>query len=948
MSGKQTETERLAALTRYRILDTEAEAQFDDIVQLAAMICGVPISLISLVDEDRQWFKARVGLDATQTARDISACQYAITQDDVTVVPDTYEDPRFDGNPLVTGDPHMRFYAGAPLTTPDGHRIGTLCVLDTMPRELTLQQQFALEVLSRQVITTLDLRLKAMEADDLREAARLASEQIELALDSGAVLGTWMWEVPADRVHGDERFAQTFGLDPERLRDGVPIADAFAQIHPADSPRVQDLVAQALDAGSLFRAEYRIRQGAGWVWVEATGRIDRDAGGRVLRFPGVITDIDERKHVELRLAETQEQLELAQKAGGIGVFSLDIEADRIVASPELCRIYGIDNAVSLAAGPLERQRIPEDRDSTGTQATRRAGTAPRVAEFRIRRENDGAIRWISRRAEYIRDETGQPVMMVGVVQDVTDDRLAALQLSDSEARLSLMFESAHEYAIISVGPGGLITSWSAGAERTFGGAPAEMIGQPFAVIFTPEDRENGVPQKELDGARDRGRSNDERWHLRTDGTRFYANGVTSAMYDDHDGLSGFIKIARDMTRERQAQDNLVRARDAAEVANVAKTEFLANMSHEIRTPMNAIMGLSNLLSMSQPLTPRQREFIKTLQSSADGLLVLINDLLDISKIEARSVDLEEIPFNLTKVVQEVASMMAVRVREKGLRFSGEGDCVRERTFLGDPTRLRQIIVNLCSNAIKFTDAGHVHVGITCHATDDASVERICIAVSDTGVGIAADKLGTIFQKFTQADASVNRRFGGTGLGLAISRTLAEIMGGDIAVTSEEGRGSTFTVCLPLRLAPDQAAFDHDGSVTHVIEEAVGEAGKGTVLLVEDYEPNILVAVGFLEGFGYTVRVAKNGIEAFEMAKSDEFIAALMDVQMHGMNGLEATQTIRAYEARHNRPRLPIVGMTAHALSGDRERCLAAGMDDYLSKPFHPEQLQAVLRRVVQG
>ena len=398
----------------------------------------------------------------------------------------------------------------------------------------------------------------------------------------------------------------------------------------------------------------------------------------------------------------------------------------------------------------------------------------------------------------------------------------------------------------------------------------------------------------------------------------------------------------DIEDNRAAQQAMLDARNAAEAANIAKSEFLANMSHEIRTPMNAVIGLSTLLAKSAPLSPRQREFIKTLQMSADSLLALINDLLDIAKIEARTVELEHIPFSLTRIIQEVASMMAVPVRDKGLKFTGEGDCVENRVFLGDPTRLRQIITNLCSNAIKFTSDGGIHVAITCHDNDVPNQQTICIAVTDTGIGIAPDHIETIFQKFTQADSSINRKYGGTGLGLAITKTLAEIMGGTISLQSKLGVGSTFAVCIPLEIAPEQPD-EGQPSMTEMLEFAIDSKTRALVLLVEDYEPNVLVARTFLEDFGYRVDVATNGLEAFEKVKTGRYLVVLMDVQMHGLNGLDATRMIRTHEQQHGRPRLPIIGMTAHALAGDRERCLGVGMDDYIAKPFNPDELRAKIK-----
>ncbi|MEJ0010427.1 MAG: PAS domain S-box protein [Alphaproteobacteria bacterium] len=299
---------------------------------------------------------------------------------------------------------------------------------------------------------------------------------------------------------------------------------------------------------------------------------------------------------------------------------------------------------------------------------------------------------------------------------------------------------------------------------------------------------------------------------------------------------------------------LVESRDAAQEANVAKSEFLANMSHEIRTPMNAVFGLANILARSKPLTAQQAEFIHTLQLSADALLALINDLLDIAKIEARTVELEQAPFSLDTLMQEVANIMSVRAREKRLAFTASDECLKGRRFVGDATRLRQVIMNLCSNAVKFTEEGGVHVTVTCRPSALPGTETVCIEVSDTGIGIAGDKIDAIFQKFVQADNSINRKYGGTGLGLAIARTLTELMGGTIEVSSAPGRGSRFTVALPLRTDTGDAA---ESPRVERPAATVAAPRRARILLVEDYAPNVLVAKTVLDQFGYECDVAAN-------------------------------------------------------------------------------------------
>ncbi len=680
-----------------------------------------------------------------------------------------------------------------------------------------------------------------------------------------------------------------------------------------------------------------VRSNGDRVWIAWTHRLVQNERGEVAEVLCIGNDIteskrssEELKRAAAELRETGDYLEnlLGHANAPIIVWDPNFCITRFNHAFERLTGWQAEEVLGRSLGLL----FPDESRAESFAYIHRtlSGESWDAVEIPIRQKK-GEVRTVLWNSANIYDETGKQVIAtIAQGQDITERKAAEERVSFQASLLDQV-----RNAVIATDLDGRILYWNRFAEYLYQWKTEEVLGEMIKdTIIPPEmisNLEDMVKDILIQGYREC-----EYPARRKDGSQFPASYAFSTICDDNGRRIGMISVSTDLTERKKVEQDLREAKEKAESATKAKSEFLANMSHEIRTPMNAVIGFTGLL-LNTNIDSVQKDYIETIRSSGDSLLKVISDILDFSKIEGGMMELENECFDLNECLKSSLNMVAEAAARKGLSLSYDVEPRVPRYLMGDLTRLRQILVNLLGNAVKFTEKGFVRVDVSALAVEDG--HEIQFRVKDSGIGISQDRMSRLFQSFSQVDASTTRKYGGTGLGLAICKHLAELMGGGIWAESTPKVGSSFYFTIQAQASQEPLLKPQKELLLPSFDLSDQYMPKSlSILLAEDNVINQKVAVRMLERLGYQADVAADGREVLAALKSRPYDVVLMDVQMPEMDGLEATRSIRRTPCQQPY----IIAMTAHAMKGDREECLDAGMDDYVSKPVRIEELKAAL------
>jgi PAS domain S-box-containing protein len=972
---EKEERKRLQVLKSLAIMDTSQDQLYDDITQVAAAMTGCSTALITFIDEDRVWFKSNVGGVRNEVKRCDSFCRYTIAGTNYLEVEDAMESDLFKDNVYVQNDPNWRYYFGVPLAVDGNVNVGTLCLLNSHPMKLSESQKDTMKFLAKTVVHLVTMRRSFSDLHNTQQLLRVLQEINEDFIkspESKRELFKKMLDYVL-KVTGSE-----YGFIGEVfMQDGKEVLRTYAITDISWNEETRALYKKYEQQGMLFTNHntlfgYTLRTGETVISNDPAndtrrggiphghpplnsymGMAVKDSHGTLIGMMGLankksgyetsdiaylqpflstcgtmiiaLRSMQERTRIEEENTEIYKKLLKAQSIAKLGSWVYDMQTNEVRWSEELYGIYEIPETGPVLDYKSYHARLnQEDADRNDAIITEAMAQGKDFTYEERLVFPDGRNKIVLVNGSPVFNEQKELVRIEGTTQDIT-------QRKRQEEELQRFFNLAVDLFCISTKECFIIRN-SRSLNSALGYRDEELHAVPFIEFVHPDDKVRTQEEVEfiIRGGTSR---NFENRYRRKSGE--YVTLSWTATFDEESQL--IYAAAEDITDKKVMEKSLLESQIEAEKSK-AKDIFLANMSHEIRTPLNAIIGFNDILSQTA-LTEEQKKNVDFIGNASRTLSVLVNDILDISKLESGKLDLEHAPFRIEELARQVVQMYTTKAKAKGVKLLFSFDQEIPAVLIGDETRLSQILLNLISNAIKFTEKGSIELRVLELQRSDQKA-AIYFEVKDTGIGIDKAKLDLIFERFTQAESYTTRVYGGTGLGLNIVRSLVELHNGKLDVDSELGKGSTFRFTIEFPIASEREIQQLDGPM-HV---SGNDRLEGmTILLVEDNEHNQILAETYLMKHKASVEIAGNGKVALQMLKNKTYDAILMDIQMPIMDGITTTQKLR----KEMKIDTPIIACSAHAMASERMKCREAGMNDYISKPYSEENLIGVLAKFLK-
>ncbi|MBC7553823.1 MAG: response regulator [Taibaiella sp.] len=947
------EEERIAVLKQYNIIGSLPDEECDSLARLAATLCGTPVAGISFIDQEKQWFKACIGLRCSSLPLDHSVCRHTLLQNDIFEIKDLLADTRFCQCPLVTVTEGLRYYAGFPIINKDGIALGTLFVMSKVPAYSLGDGQLdglrtlaatalALTEAYRDKLRAAGLAERAVEAATAREEA-LADKLSQL--ESITKTGTFDVDAATGKtVWSDGMYHLLEYKNDDYVPDYSLLKFISRSYYPEVSKKYNHLLTDEVSAAEAYK---KVKKKGGKVTLVQNESIDDADSGNVLSeaFNFDIVTLEGRtKSVK---AVFTRRIDHKGKFSGLQGMLQENTAGRAMAqNTPLAEIniytdmpfgylqIGHEGDITVINNTLSRW-LGYEEEGIGTQTLTELlyddGNIAIADMAALSKEKAGIIDLQFRCADKSRlycqaAISPSPAGIHLWLTDISPLKKAYGSLAESEAMYRAMVEES-ALMMFTADVHGRFTYVSNRLKKTIGYNDKDLLGKQFASIYDGEWRKKAIAfyQKQLLD------KTEETTFLfpiivKT-GEKLWIEQVAT-LIKKNTSVVGYRFALYDITERLKTQEAMQEAARLATQAKEMQQTFLGKMSHEIRTPMNGVVGMVNLLNTTI-LTDEQKEFVDGIKESSVNMIRIINDILDVTKIESGKLVFEETEFVLKNLVNSVIFTLKAVADEKNIKLISQIDSRIPDSLVADPVRLNQILLNLADNALKFTDKGSVSITVSLKELAEDHIE-LEFVITDTGIGIPQNKINSVFESFTQAQSDTTRKYGGTGLGLTIAKQLIEQQKGEISVASKEGVGTTFTFTFNFK--PNKASLtDARGKLENM--KIISLAGYN-ILLVEDNIMNQRVAKYTIEKWGAKVVIADSGHKALDLVAKENFDLILMDIQMPEMNGIQTTSRLR----KEMKCKMPIMAMTASVMLGERENCMKAGMNDYISKPFNPAEL----------